>query len=74
MIIRRDPEKCSCCGSRNIYLMGPCYSKGRDGEYTDMAISGVWMCGDCANPLGRKLSQFENDIDEDSFLTERDEK
>ena len=36
------------------------------GEDTDIVIYGIWFCNNCGSLLGRKISQYENEIDKNS--------
>lgn len=58
-----EPSHCPSCQSKNIYLGQKVYKKDVWGEDTDIVIGGMWFCNECGNVLGRKLSQYQNDID-----------
>lgn len=62
-----EPSHCPQCQSRNISLGQKVYKKDVWGEDTDIVISGMWFCNECVNVLGRKLSQYENEIDRNSI-------
>lgn len=66
MFTFEDPSHCPSCQSKNIYLGQKVYKKDVWGEVIDIAIAGMWFCGECGNVLGCKVSQNENDIDPDS--------
>ncbi len=67
MITTRDPVRCPSCGSSNVYLACKKFEKDVWGEETEEVISGMWFCGDCAQPLGGKISKYNNDVDEKSL-------
>ena len=43
------------------------YKKDVWGEDTDVVIMGMWFCNECGNVLGRKISQYQNEINPDSI-------
>lgn len=67
MVTFEDPCHCPNCQSKNIYLGQKVYKKDVWEEDTDIVIGGMWFCGECGNVLGRKLSQYQNDIDSRSI-------
>lgn len=66
MFTFEDPSHCTKCQSKNIYLGQKVYKKDARGENTDTVIGGMWFCNECGSVLGRKVSQYENDIEPDS--------
>lgn len=67
MVTFEKPTHCPSCKSKNIYLGQKVYKKDVWGKDTDIAIGGMWFCNECGNVLGRKLSQYENEIDRNSI-------
>lgn len=67
MFTFEDPDHCPRCQSRNIALGQKVYKKDIWEEDTDIVIGGMWSCNECGNVLGRKISQYENEIDENSI-------
>ncbi len=65
MFTTQDPTHCPKCQSKNICLGQKIYKKDMCGEGTDTVILGMWFCNGCGNVLGRKMSQYENDVDPD---------
>lgn len=65
MFTTQDPTHCPKCQSKNICLGQKIYKKDVYGEDTDIVILGMWFCNKCGNVLGRKMSQYENDVDPD---------
>ncbi len=64
MLTFKEPSHCSQCQSKNIILGQKVYKKDVWEEDTDIVIGGIWFCNDCGNVIGRKISRYENDIDE----------
>lgn len=62
-----DPSHCPKCQSKNIYLEPSVFKKDMSGKETDTVVLGMWFCNKCGNILGRKMNQYENDIDPDSI-------
>lgn len=62
-----EPSHCPVCDSKNIVLAEKVYKKDEYGEDTAVAVSGNWFCNDCGYYLGRKISRYQNDIDEKSL-------
>lgn len=67
MLTFKEPTHCPSCKSKNIYLGQKVYKKDVWEEETDIIIEGMWFCRECGNVLGRKMSQYGNDIDENSI-------
>nr|WP_288829766.1 hypothetical protein [uncultured Clostridium sp.] len=67
MITTKDPVRCPSCGGKNVYLAGRDFKKDVWGEDTEEVISGTWFCRDCGEPMGRKISRYDNDIHEKSI-------
>nr|WP_288828501.1 hypothetical protein [uncultured Clostridium sp.] len=67
MITTKDPVRCPSCGSKNVYLAGREFEKDEWGDETEEAISGMWFCRNCGQPMGGKLSKYTNDVDEKSL-------
>ncbi|MBD5530779.1 MAG: hypothetical protein HDQ98_01065 [Lachnospiraceae bacterium] len=67
MFTIQDPSHCPKCQSKNIYLEPRLYKKDNFGKDTDIVILGMWLCSECGNILGRKMNQYENDIDANSI-------
>lgn len=63
----KNPTHCPKCLSKNITLADKIFKKDSQGEDTDTVILGMWFCNECGNVLGRKMSQYENDIDANSI-------
>ncbi|GAA0265134.1 hypothetical protein GCM10008922_25260 [Faecalicatena contorta] len=63
----QNPTHCPNCMSRNIVLGDKVYKKDVFGEDTDIVILGSWFCNDCGNLIGRKMNQYENDLDKESL-------
>ena len=63
----QNPTHCPNCMSRNIELGDKVYKKDVFGEDTDIVILGSWFCNDCGNLIGRKMNQYENDLDKESL-------
>lgn len=63
MVTFEDPDHCPHCQSRKISLGQKEYKKDVWGGDTDIVIGGTWFCNECGNVLGRKISQYENEID-----------
>lgn len=57
MFTFEDPSHCPSCHSKNIYLGQKVYKKDVWEEVIDIAIGGMWFCGECGNVLGCKVSQ-----------------
>jgi hypothetical protein len=53
--------------SKDIILGSRVYKKDAYGEDTDIVILGTWFCNKCGDIIGRKMSQYENDLDERSL-------
>lgn len=62
-----EPNHCPQCHSKSIVLGQKEYKKDVWEEDTDIVISGTWFCNECGNVIGRKLSQYENEIDPNSI-------
>lgn len=62
-----EPTHCPSCMSKDIYLADKVYKKDAFGEDTDIVILGTWFCTKCGNLLGRKMNQYENDLDPNSL-------
>ncbi len=67
MFTFEEPSHCPNCKSRNISLGQKVYKKDVWEEDTDIVIGGIWFCNECGNVLGRKISQYQNDIDRNSI-------
>lgn len=67
MFTTQNPNHCPNCQSKNISLGQKVYKKDVWGEDTDTVILGMWFCNECGNVLGRKMNQYENDIDRNSI-------
>lgn len=67
MWTQKEPTHCPQCKSTDIYLGDKKYKKDVWGEDTDIVVLGAWFCNNCGNLLGRKMSQYENDLDSDSL-------
>ena len=63
----KDPTHCPKCMSEEIYLGNKMYKKDVFGEDTDTIILGTWFCDKCGEVLGRKMNQYENDLDPNSL-------
>lgn len=63
----QDPTHCPKCMSKNIILGDKVYKKDVFGEETDIVVLGTWFCSECGNLIGRKMNQYENDLDEGSL-------
>lgn len=61
----KNPTHCPECSSEDIYL-----KKQSDKDEKINAKNtrlGVWYCNKCGNIIGRRMNQYENDIDENSI-------
>lgn len=67
MFTTENPSHCPKCMSKNIYLGNKVFKKDANGEDTDIVVLGVWFCNECGNLIGRKMSQYDNDIDKNSL-------
>lgn len=67
MFTTQKPTHCPNCSSKNIFLGGKIYKQDVFGEDTDTVIMGTWFCNDCGTVIGRKMSQYENDLDPESI-------
>ena len=67
MFTTKKPTHCPKCLSKNIFLGDKIFKKDTNGEDTDIVILGAWFCNDCGNMLGRKMSEYENDLDPKSI-------
>jgi hypothetical protein len=63
----QNPTHCPKCMSKDIILGNRVYKKDVYGEDTDIVILGTWFCNECGNVIGRKMSQYDNDLDEESL-------
>ena len=61
----KNPTHCPQCLSEDIYLE-KLYDKDEKINNKIMHL-GVWYCNKCGNMIGRKMNQYENDIDENSL-------
>ena len=67
MFTTKNPTHCLKCQSKDIFLGDVTYKKDANGEETNTAVLGVWFCNHCGEVLGRKMSQYENDLDPKSL-------
>lgn len=67
MFTTQNPRHCSKCQSKNIILGQKVHKKDVWGEDTDIVIMGMWFCNECGYLLGRKISRYENEIDQNSI-------
>ena len=67
MFTTQNPTHCPKCKSKNIFLGAKVFKKDVFGEDTDMVILGTWFCNECGDVLGRKMSQYENDLNPESL-------
>lgn len=67
MYTTKDPTHCPKCKSENISLANKIFKKDKNGEDTDIVILGVWFCNECGELIGRKTSQYENDLNPESL-------
>lgn len=67
MFTTKNPSHCPKCSSKNVVLLNKTFKKDNQGEDTDIVILGMWFCNNCGDVLGRKISQYENDIDANSI-------
>ena len=67
MFTTQNPRHCPQCQSKNIILGQKVYKKDVWEENTDIVIGGMWFCNECGNMLGRKISQYQNEINPDSI-------
>ena len=67
MFTTQDPTHCPDCMSKDIILGDRVYKKDAFGEETDIIILGTWFCNKCGNLIGRKISRYENDLNENSL-------
>lgn len=67
MFTTQNPNHCPKCMSKEIYLGDKIFKKDEDGEDTNIVILGTWFCNECGDVIGRKISQYENDLNPDSI-------
>lgn len=67
MFTFKEPSHCPQCQSKNISLGQKVLKKDVWEEDTGIVIGGTWFCNECGNILGRKVSQYENEIDPNSI-------
>ena len=61
----KNPTHCPKCLSEKV-----CLEKISDKDEKikkEISLLGVWYCTECGNMIGRKMNQYENDIDEKSL-------
>lgn len=63
----KNPSHCPKCMSKKIYLGDKVYIKDADGNDTDIVRLGAWFCNECGELIGRKMNQYENDLNPDSL-------
>ena len=63
----QNPTHCPKCGSKVLDFSPELCKKDENGEDTDKAIAGAWFCGKCGDLIGRKMNQYENDVNPDSL-------
>lgn len=67
MFTFENPSHCPKCMSENVSLGDRVFKKDVWGQDTDTVILGTWFCNECGNLIGRRISQYENDINKDSL-------
>lgn len=67
MFTTKNPTHCPECLSKDIYLGNKEFIKDAFGNDTDIVRLGIWFCNKCGNLIGRKMNQYENDVDPDSI-------
>jgi predicted nucleic-acid-binding Zn-ribbon protein len=67
MYTEKEPNHCPKCLSKNLFLEPIRLKKDRQGMDTDTVTLGVWYCNKCGELVGRKMSEFYNDIDANSI-------
>lgn len=67
MFTTHNPTHCPKCNSKDIFLGDKIFKKDAFGQDTDTVILGTWFCNECGNLIGRRTSQFENDLDPESL-------
>ena len=61
----KNPTHCPNCSCEDIYLEK---ESDKDEKINKEIVHlGVWYCNKCGNMIGRKMNQYENDIDENSL-------
>lgn len=61
----KTPTHCPKCSSEDIYLDKPFVKDEKANK--KITHLGIWYCKRCGNLVGRKMNQYENDIDENSL-------
>lgn len=59
---KEEPTQCKKCGSKKIYLDVHAYVKDKNKKDTNEPQLGMWMCEECGEILGRKMSKEYNEI------------
>lgn len=67
MLTTKNPTHCPNCMSKDIYLGDKVFKKDKNGEDTDTVILGAWFCNQCGDLIGRRMNQYENDLNPDSL-------
>lgn len=63
----KNPEHCPKCKSKNICLINKVYKKDSSGKKTNIPYLGMWICSDCGETIGRKMNEYENELEPDSI-------
>ena len=64
-ITTKSPTHCPKCSSKNLYFDKP-YEKNK-AINEKLKHLGGWYCEECGHTIGRKINQYENELDENSF-------
>lgn len=63
----KNPSHCPKCMSENIELTDKHFKKDMNGKKNNRPFLGIWMCNNCGNVIGRRMNEYENEIDENSL-------
>lgn len=63
----KNPSHCPKCLSNNIDLFEKHFKKDKNGKDTNIPIIGMWMCNECGDIIGRRINEFQNELDENSL-------
>ena len=64
-ITTKFPTHCPKCSSEDLFLDKP---HGKDKATNEkLKHLGVWYCEKCGYTIGRKINQYENELEDNSF-------
>lgn len=61
----KNPEHCPKCKSKKICLMNKVYKEDASGK--KIPYLGMWICSECGETVGRKMNEFQNELNPDSI-------